>query len=94
MDFYYLEFEPNSRSLFFFDDLWLLSSFSNPPKMTRLSRNLIALLSYGGVPNDFFLNILRKTLEESKTIFYSERAAIKGTKNPNLSGSFAISYYP
>ncbi|XP_023641475.1 probable RNA-dependent RNA polymerase 3 isoform X1 [Capsella rubella] len=54
---------------------------SNPPKMTRLSRNLIALLSYGGVPNDFFLNILRKTLEESKTIFYSERAAIKAAIN-------------
>ncbi|XP_010467917.1 PREDICTED: probable RNA-dependent RNA polymerase 3 isoform X2 [Camelina sativa] len=54
---------------------------SNPPKMTRLSRNLIALLSYGGVPDDFFLNILLKTLEESKTIFYSERAAFKAAIN-------------
>ncbi|CAH8262793.1 unnamed protein product [Arabidopsis lyrata] len=54
---------------------------SNPPRNARLSRNLVALLSYGGVPNDFFLNILRNTLEESKTIFYSERAAFKAAIN-------------
>ncbi|KFK40360.1 hypothetical protein AALP_AA3G363800 [Arabis alpina] len=51
---------------------------SNPPKrITRLSRNLIALLSYGGVPDDFFMNILLNTLEESKTIFYNKRSALK-----------------
>ena len=48
--------------------------------MTRLSRNLVALLSYGGVSNDFFSNILLKTLAESQTIFYNERAAFRGTK--------------
>ncbi|KAL9300006.1 putative RNA-directed RNA polymerase [Arabidopsis thaliana] len=54
---------------------------SNPPKMTRLSRNLVALLSYGGVPNDFFSNILLKTLAESETIFYNERAAFRAAIN-------------
>lgn len=68
--------------MFFFDDLLFFASPSNPPKRARLSRNLVALLSYGGVPNDFFLKILLNTLEESKTIFYSERAAFKGAKNP------------
>ncbi|VVA99746.1 unnamed protein product [Arabis nemorensis] len=55
---------------------------SNPPKRTtRLSRNLIALLSYGGVPNDFFLNILCNTLEESKNTFYNIHAALKAARN-------------
>ncbi|XP_010532294.1 PREDICTED: probable RNA-dependent RNA polymerase 5 isoform X2 [Tarenaya hassleriana] len=56
-------------------------STSNPPKRTKLSRNLIALLSYGEVPNDFFLDILLNTLEESKTIFYDTRAALKVALN-------------
>ncbi|VVA99744.1 unnamed protein product [Arabis nemorensis] len=30
---------------------------SNLPRKAKLSRNLIALLSYGGVPNEFFLDI-------------------------------------
>ncbi|CAF1945727.1 unnamed protein product [Brassica napus] len=50
---------------------------SNPPKRTKLSRNLVALLSYGGVPDEFFLEILLNTLEEYKTIFTNKRAALK-----------------
>ncbi|KAG7641367.1 RNA-dependent RNA polymerase eukaryotic-type [Arabidopsis suecica] len=49
---------------------------SNPPKRTKLSKNLVALLSYGGIPNEFFLDILLNTLEESKSIFYNTRAAL------------------
>uniref|UniRef100_A0A1J3DWC0 RNA-dependent RNA polymerase n=4 Tax=Noccaea caerulescens TaxID=107243 RepID=A0A1J3DWC0_NOCCA len=54
---------------------------SNAPRRTKLSRNLVALLSYGGVPNEFFLEILRNTLEESKTIFYSIDAALRAATN-------------
>ncbi|KAG7579788.1 RNA-dependent RNA polymerase eukaryotic-type [Arabidopsis thaliana x Arabidopsis arenosa] len=50
---------------------------SNPPRRTKLSKNLVALLSYGGVPNDFFLDILLNTLEKTKTIFFKKRAAVK-----------------
>ncbi|VYS52890.1 unnamed protein product [Arabidopsis thaliana] len=50
---------------------------SNPPKRAKLSKNLVALLSYGGVPNDFFLDILLNTLEKKKTIFFKVRAAGK-----------------
>ncbi|CDY35910.1 BnaA07g00770D [Brassica napus] len=53
----------------------------NPPKRTKLSRNLVALLSYGGVPDEFFLDILLNTLEESKTIFNNKRAALKVALN-------------
>ncbi|XP_013708766.2 probable RNA-dependent RNA polymerase 3 [Brassica napus] len=54
---------------------------SNPPRRTKLSRNLVALLSYGGVPNDFFLDILHNTLEESKTVFENVHAAMKAAYN-------------
>ena len=63
-------------NVLYFDDL---PSCSNPPRRTKLSRNLVALLSYGGVPNDFFLDILHNTLEESKTVFENVHAAMKGT---------------
>ncbi|XP_010416585.1 PREDICTED: probable RNA-dependent RNA polymerase 5 isoform X1 [Camelina sativa] len=54
---------------------------SNPPRRTKLSRNLVALLSYGGIPNEFFLDILLNTLEESKAIFYNKRAALNAALN-------------
>ncbi|KAG2259406.1 hypothetical protein Bca52824_078700 [Brassica carinata] len=54
---------------------------SNPPRRTKLSRNLVALLSYGGVPDEFFLDILRNTLEESKTVFDNKRAAVRAARN-------------
>ncbi|CAN8257589.1 unnamed protein product [Cochlearia groenlandica] len=54
---------------------------SNPPKRTKLSRNLVALLSYGGIPDDFFLDILLNTLEESKIIFNNKRAALRAAIN-------------
>ncbi|XP_024015999.1 probable RNA-dependent RNA polymerase 5 isoform X2 [Eutrema salsugineum] len=54
---------------------------SNPPKRTKLSRNLVALLSYGGVPNEFFLDLLLNTMEETKTIFNNKRAALKAALN-------------
>ncbi|XP_018437239.1 probable RNA-dependent RNA polymerase 3 isoform X2 [Raphanus sativus] len=54
---------------------------SNPPRKTKLSRNLVALLSYGGVPDEFFLDILRSTLEESKTVFDNKRAAVRAARN-------------
>ncbi|KAH0916971.1 hypothetical protein HID58_024631 [Brassica napus] len=54
---------------------------SNPPKRTKLSRNLVALLSYGGVPDEFFLDILLNTLAESKTVFNNKRAALKVALN-------------
>ncbi|CAH8262795.1 unnamed protein product [Arabidopsis lyrata] len=50
---------------------------SNPPKRAKLSKNLVALLSYGGVPNDFFLDILLNTLEKKNTVFFKIRAAGK-----------------
>ncbi|CAN7077015.1 unnamed protein product [Brassica oleracea var. botrytis] len=63
-----------------FDSLEVVTT-SNPPKRTKLSKNLVALLSYGGIPDEFFLDILLNTLEEYKTIFNNKRAALKAALN-------------
>ena len=36
------------------------------------------LLSYGGVPDDFFMDILKNAIEESQGVFSNKRSAIKG----------------
>ncbi|XVE54202.1 hypothetical protein DITRI_Ditri03aG0061400 [Diplodiscus trichospermus] len=54
---------------------------SNQPKKTSLSKNLILLLSYGGVPDDFFMEILKKAIEESQGVFSNKRSAIKVSLN-------------
>ncbi|XP_060668494.1 probable RNA-dependent RNA polymerase 3 [Ziziphus jujuba] len=50
---------------------------SNPPKKTYLSRNLIALLSHGGVPNEYFLNVLQNALQDTHAAFSNKRVALK-----------------
>ncbi|KAK9026934.1 hypothetical protein V6N11_066790 [Hibiscus sabdariffa] len=54
---------------------------SNQPKRTNLSRNLIMLLSHGGVPDDFFIDILKNALEESQRGFSNKRTALKVALN-------------
>ncbi|KAF3442984.1 hypothetical protein FNV43_RR16902 [Rhamnella rubrinervis] len=50
---------------------------SNPPKKTYLSKNLIALLSYGGVPNEYFTKILMDALGDAHGSFRNKRAALR-----------------
>ncbi|KAL9440712.1 hypothetical protein AB3S75_019390 [Citrus x aurantiifolia] len=54
---------------------------SNQPRKTYLSRNLIALLSYGGVPEIFFMDILRNALEDAWGVFSNKRNALKVSFN-------------
>ncbi|XP_013596635.1 PREDICTED: probable RNA-dependent RNA polymerase 5 isoform X1 [Brassica oleracea var. oleracea] len=72
--------DPALSNISTFNSLEVVNT-SNPPKRTKLSRNLVALLSYGGVPDEFFLDILLNTLEEHKTIFNNKRAALKAAFN-------------
>lgn len=51
---------------------------STPPRNTHLSRILIALLVHGGVPEEFFMQILNKALEDAHGVFCKTRAALKG----------------
>ncbi|KAI4350804.1 hypothetical protein L6164_005219 [Bauhinia variegata] len=62
---------------------------SKQPKKAYLSRNLIALLSYGGVPNEYFLDILKSALEEAESVFSSKRAALRVSINHGGLDDFA-----
>ena len=43
-----------------------------------MSKYLIALLSYGGVPNEYFMNLLKDALEDAPSVQSSKRAALRG----------------
>ncbi|KAM3216078.1 putative RNA-dependent RNA polymerase 3 isoform X1 [Capsicum annuum] len=45
---------------------------------TYLSRTLISLLTYGGVPVEYFFDILKNTLEETQRLHSDEVTALKG----------------
>ncbi|KAL6221871.1 hypothetical protein ACLB2K_005263 [Fragaria x ananassa] len=70
---------------------------STPPRNTHLSRILIALLVHGGVPEEFFMQILNKALEDSHGVFCKKRAALKvaekyGEIDDNFLGRLMISF--
>ncbi|KAJ3693856.1 hypothetical protein LUZ60_009336 [Juncus effusus] len=48
---------------------------SNKPKRGHLSRYLISLLHFGGVPSDFFLSLLSNALEDSEKGYHDREAA-------------------
>nr|XP_019704822.1 probable RNA-dependent RNA polymerase 5 [Elaeis guineensis] len=50
---------------------------SNRPKRTFLSRNLIALLHHGGVPKEYFLELLMNALDDAQNIQYNKQAALR-----------------
>ncbi|XP_027358466.1 probable RNA-dependent RNA polymerase 3 isoform X2 [Abrus precatorius] len=54
---------------------------SNKPNRAYLSRQLITLLSYGGVPNEFFMGILRSNLEDADLVYTKKRAALRASIN-------------
>ncbi|KAH0707834.1 hypothetical protein KY289_012910 [Solanum tuberosum] len=51
------------------------------PRNTYLSRTLIALLNYGGVPVEYFYDILNNTLEETQRLYSDEVTALKVAVN-------------
>ncbi|XP_062090882.1 probable RNA-dependent RNA polymerase 5 isoform X2 [Humulus lupulus] len=64
---------------------------SNPPNKTYTSRNLIALLSYGGVPHKYFEELLENALREAYGAFSSKRTALKvGIIYGNMDSDFTI----
>ncbi|TXG61454.1 hypothetical protein EZV62_012817 [Acer yangbiense] len=54
---------------------------SNQPRKTYLSKNLIALLRYGGVPENFFEDLLRNALEDAQDVFTKKRNSLKVSLN-------------
>ncbi|KAL8138279.1 hypothetical protein V2J09_004280 [Rumex salicifolius] len=56
-------------------------STSMRPRRPHLSRNLIALLNYGGIPRDFFISILVNEICDAHNIFLDKHAALKVAVN-------------
>ncbi|KAI3714711.1 hypothetical protein L6452_21670 [Arctium lappa] len=52
-------------------------SISRRPRKANLSRNLIALLTVGGVPRKCFSDLLKSTLQEAHKVSSSMRAAVR-----------------
>ncbi|XP_048133878.1 probable RNA-dependent RNA polymerase 5 [Rhodamnia argentea] len=54
---------------------------SNKPRTACLSKTLIALLCYGGVPNEFFLDMMKSALGDANSLFSTKRAALRVSVN-------------
>ncbi|KAH6827519.1 hypothetical protein C2S53_007864 [Perilla frutescens var. hirtella] len=52
-------------------------NISHRPLRNYLSKYLIALLSYGGVPQEFFLNLLSNALQETRNVYSNRRTALR-----------------
>ncbi|KAJ0680708.1 putative RNA-directed RNA polymerase [Helianthus annuus] len=52
-------------------------SVSHKPKEAKLSKYLIALLSIGGVPKEYFLELLENTLNDVQRVCFDRRAAFR-----------------
>lgn len=53
---------------------------SKKPRKAYLSKNLIALLTYGGVPKEFFLDLMESSLQDAHSICTNKRTALRGTR--------------
>ncbi|XP_057500335.1 probable RNA-dependent RNA polymerase 5 isoform X2 [Actinidia eriantha] len=56
-------------------------AISHKPRRASLSKNLIALLSYGGVPKNFFLDLLANAWEDAQSVYSNKRAALRVALN-------------
>ncbi|KAG5059057.1 hypothetical protein JHK87_000086 [Glycine soja] len=54
---------------------------SNKPKRGYLSKHLIALLSFGGVPNEFFMDLLRSNMADANHVYSNKRSALRASIN-------------
>ncbi|CAO2822916.1 unnamed protein product [Amaranthus hypochondriacus] len=61
---------------------------SNKPKVAGLSKNLIALLHYGGVPKEVFLALLREAVSKPLAALYKTKAAVKAAVNWDFNNEF------
>nr|KAJ0194431.1 hypothetical protein LSAT_V11C800427290 [Lactuca sativa] len=50
---------------------------SHKPKAAKLSKHLIALLTIGGVPKEYFLSLLDCTLKDAQKVCFDQRAAFR-----------------
>ncbi|KAK6151840.1 hypothetical protein DH2020_014475 [Rehmannia glutinosa] len=56
-------------------------NISHRPGRNCFSKYLIALLNYGGVPQEFFLNLLMNALVDTRNVYSNRRAALRVASN-------------
>ncbi|GLT51696.1 hypothetical protein SLA2020_250890 [Shorea laevis] len=76
-----IKVHPDPKSSIFTNNSLEVVATSNRPRRASLSRNLIALLSCGGVPEDFFMDALKNALEDAQNAFSNKRAALRVSLN-------------
>ncbi|WCJ42551.1 RNA-dependent RNA polymerase family protein [Euphorbia peplus] len=72
-----IKVEPSSKPNGYTKNSMEIVGISGRPKRACLSKTLISLLSYGGVPNEFFMDILNNSLEETRGALSSRRTALQ-----------------
>ncbi|XP_031256497.1 probable RNA-dependent RNA polymerase 5 [Pistacia vera] len=75
-----VEADPNLSGTQTSNSLEIVNTSKQPGKPS-LSRHLIALLNYGGVPESFFVDIVRNALEDAHSVFSNKRNALKVSLN-------------
>ncbi|GLT98519.1 hypothetical protein SLE2022_160210 [Rubroshorea leprosula] len=76
-----IKVNPDPKSSIFTNNSLEVVATSNRPRRVSLSRYLIALLSCGGVPKDFFMDALKNALEDAQSAFTNKRAAFRVSLN-------------
>eukprot|EP00268_Persea_americana_P063087 TRINITY_DN8145_c0_g1_i6.p1 TRINITY_DN8145_c0_g1~~TRINITY_DN8145_c0_g1_i6.p1 ORF type:complete len:976 (-),score=152.62 TRINITY_DN8145_c0_g1_i6:356-3283(-) len=71
-----VETDPNLSNAPSFNSLEIVTT-SNKPKKSYLSKYLIALLNYGGVPKEYFIDLLNTALDDAQNVHSNKRAAWK-----------------
>nr|GLL39727.1 probable RNA-dependent RNA polymerase 5 [Ipomoea trifida] len=71
-----VEKDPKILATSTFNSLEIVA-ISHKPRRANLSKFLILLLSYGGVPEEYFLALMKSAWEEIKTIYTDKRAALR-----------------
>ncbi|KAK1397076.1 RNA-dependent RNA polymerase [Heracleum sosnowskyi] len=80
-----VEADPNFKGATSVNSLEVVN-ISRKPRKSRLSKYLIALLYFGGVPEQFFLKILADALEDSQRLFSDKRSAVRASVNHERKG--------
>ncbi|KAJ7973799.1 RNA-dependent RNA polymerase [Quillaja saponaria] len=71
-----IDIDPNSSNVETVSSMEIVGT-SNQPKRAFLSRNLIALLSYGGVPDEYFMDILNNALADARGVRLNKHKALR-----------------
>ncbi|KAL5697557.1 RNA-directed RNA polymerase [Ranunculus cassubicifolius] len=86
-----VETDPNLTDIQSVNSFEIVSTSYQPRKTSYLSRYLIALLSYGGVPSEFFMELIENSLIDARSAYTNRRTALKVSLNHGEMDDFVLS---